>query len=88
MGCIARAIDSTPAVSVSYTHLDVYKRQAFQNLDLETIDKYTNDTSETTDTADDAISDLENEETGKAFVENLTFEILSSTEEGLSLIHI
>lgn len=25
---------------------------AFQNLDLETIDKYTNDTSETTDTAD------------------------------------
>ena len=55
---------------------------AFQNLDLETIDKYTNDTSETTDTADDAISDLENEETGKAFVENLTFEILSSTEEG------
>lgn len=55
---------------------------AFQNLDLETIDKYTNDTSETIDTADDAISDLENEETGKAFVENLTFEILSSTEEG------
>ena len=54
---------------------------AFQSLDLETIDKYTNDTSETTDTADDAISDLENDETGKAFVENLTFEILSSTEE-------
>lgn len=54
---------------------------AFQSLDLETINKYTNDTSETTETADDAISDLENEETGKAFVENLTFEILSSTEE-------
>lgn len=54
---------------------------AFQTLDLETIAKYTSDSTGTTDTADDAISDLENDETGMAFVENMTFEVLSSTQE-------
>lgn len=54
---------------------------AFQTVDLETIAKYTSDSNDTTDTADDAISDLENDKTGMAFVENMTFEVLSSTQE-------
>lgn len=55
--------------------------KAFQTMDLETIEKYTADAENTTDATEDAISDLETDEMGAAFVENLTFEILSSTQE-------